>query len=354
MPTFLGTDLPIMQAPIGRAGGVDLVLAVSRAGGLGTLGAAYLAPDELRRQIRTTQRGTDAAFCVNLILAFDQAARVEVVAEEKVPWLSLSWGLDATLIARAQASGTRVLVQVSSMTDARAAVDAGADGLVVQGIEAGGHVQSSVALRPLLTQLRTVSVPLVAAGGIADVAGAADAFAAGAHAVAMGTRFVASDESLAHPRYRQRLIDATGADTVLTDLFDSGSPPWSAPHRVIRNHVFDAWDAAGQPPSGQRPEEDVPVAQVLVGDLVVVRPGERVPVDGVVEDPKRVEYLQGHFQAAEKAIIETIKADYPDHFILSEEVGEMATGSDTKSTPAVEKLSLTGSVKDPSNVAIFL
>ena len=232
MPTFFGTGWPIDAGADGRAGGVDFVLAVSRAGGLGTLGAAYLAPDELRRQIRTIRRGTDAAFCVNLILAFDQVERVEVVAEEQVPWLSLSWGFDANPIARAKASGTRVLVQVSSITDARAAIDAGADALVVQEFEAGGHVQSWVALLSLLTRLRTVSVPLVAAGGIADVAGAADAFAAGADAVAMGTRFVASDESLAHPRYRQRLIDATGAGTVLTDLFDSGSPPWKAPHRV--------------------------------------------------------------------------------------------------------------------------
>lgn len=256
-----------MQAPICRVGGVDLVLAVASGGGLGTLSGTYLASGELRQQIQTIHRRTDAAFCVNLILDFDQGERVEVVAEEGVPWLSLSWGIDEALIRRAQAAGTQVLVQVPSISDARAAVEAGADALVVQGVEAGGHVQSSVELLPLLNQLRTASVPLVAAGGIADLAAASEAFAAGAVAVAMGTRFVASDESLAHPLYRRRLIDASGADTVLTDLFDSGSPPWKAPHRVIRNHVFDAWEAAGRPPNGHRPEEDVPVATAAFGSV---------------------------------------------------------------------------------------
>lgn len=259
--------MPIMQAPIGRVQDVGLVLAVARAGGLGTLGAAYLAPTDLRRQIQAIKRMTDTAFCVNLILAFDQEERVEIVAEEGVPWLSLSWGINRSLIRRAQAAGTRVMVQVSSETEARDAVLAGADALVVQGVEAGGHVQGNVGLIPLLERIRGVPVPIVAAGGIADPAAAKAAFALGADAVAMGTRFAASDESLAHPSYRKRLVEGTGDDTVLTDLFDSGSPPWKAQHRVIRNHVYEAWDAAGRPPSGDRPGEDVPVATAAFGSV---------------------------------------------------------------------------------------
>lgn len=256
-----------MQAPICRVSGAELVLAVSTGGGLGTLSGTYLAPDELREQIRTIHRRTDAPFCVNLILDFDQEERVEVIAEEGVPWLSMSWGIDEGSIRRLQATGARILVQVASVAEARAAVEAGADALGVQGVEAGGHVQGSVALMSLLDQLRGSSVPLVAAGGIADPATASEAFAAGADAVAMGTRFVATDESLAHPRYRDRLLDAGSSDTVLTDLFDAGSPPWKAQHRVIRNHVVDAWEEAGRPLSGHRPEEGMPVATASFGPV---------------------------------------------------------------------------------------
>jgi NAD(P)H-dependent flavin oxidoreductase YrpB (nitropropane dioxygenase family) len=179
---------------------------------------------------------------------------------------AFSWGIDAALIASAHAGGARVLVQVASVDEARSAAAAHADALIVQGSEAGGHVQSR---RPLLSLLREVraaiSLPIVAAGGIADSEGARAAVAAGADAVSMGTRFAASSESLAHPRYRERLTASSGADTVLTELFDVG---WVAPHRVLRNEVYDLWEAAGSPPSGQRPGEGELVAEGLSGPVV--------------------------------------------------------------------------------------
>jgi NAD(P)H-dependent flavin oxidoreductase YrpB (nitropropane dioxygenase family) len=124
-----------------------------------------------------------------------------VAVEERVPWVSFSFGLRPELVDRARAGGARVLVQVASAHAARAAADAGADALIVQGVEAGGHVQSVVGLLPLIVEVRrVVSLPLVAAGGIADPASARAALVAGTVAVAMGTRFVASDECDAHPR----------------------------------------------------------------------------------------------------------------------------------------------------------
>ena len=176
---------------------------------------------------------TDRPFCVNLVLDFEQDERLEVAVEERVPWVSFSFGLRPELVRRARAGGARVLVQVDSADGARAAAEAGADALIVQGVEAGGHVQSVVGLLPLLAEVRrAVSLPLLAAGGIADPASARAALAAGAAAVVMGTRFVASDECDAHPRYKARLLAAEGRDTVLTELFDVG---WPAPHRVLRN-----------------------------------------------------------------------------------------------------------------------
>ncbi len=248
-----------MQAPLGRAGAVRLAAEVSQAGGLGTLGASWTEPEVLREQIGSITRVTDRPFCVNLVLDFEQDERLEVAVEERAPIVSFSFGLRPQLVARARAGGARVLVQVGSADAARAATDAGADALIVQGVEAGGHVQSIVGLLPLLAEVRRfVSLPLLAAGGIADPASARAAVAAGAQAVVMGTRFVASDESDAHPRYQACLLAAEARDTVLTELFDVG---WAdSPHRVLRNSTYERWEAAGSPPSGERPGEGEEVA----------------------------------------------------------------------------------------------
>jgi nitronate monooxygenase len=267
---LLGTRVALMQAPLGRGAGDALAAAVSAAGGLGTLGASWTDPDVLRQQIRATARATDAPFCVNLVLYFDQEERLEVALQERAPWISFSWAVRPDLVARAHAGGARVMVQVATADSAREAARAGADALIVQGAEAGGHVESVVGLIPLLVEVgNAVSVPLIAAGGIADPAAARAAFAAGAQAIAMGTRFVVSAECEAHPIYKAALVRAKGSDTVLTELFDIG---WPSPHRVLRNSTFDRWDAAGRPPSGSRPGE---------GDQVARGQGHPVPRYGV-------------------------------------------------------------------------
>jgi NAD(P)H-dependent flavin oxidoreductase YrpB (nitropropane dioxygenase family) len=257
----------------GRGAGDALATAVSAAGGLGTLGASWTDPDVLCEQIRAIARATDAPFCVNLVLDFDQEERLEVALQERAPWISLSWGVRPDLIARAHAGGARVMVQVASADGAREAASAGADALIVQGVEAGGHVESVVGLVPLLVEVgNAVSVPLVAAGGIADPAAARAALAAGAQAIAMGTRFVASTECEAHPSYKSALVRAKGDETVLTDLFDIG---WPAAHRVLRNSTFDRWDAAGRPPSGSRPGEgDIEAMAMYAGQGVGAIAGE--------------------------------------------------------------------------------
>ncbi len=165
--------VPIMQAPIGPATTVGLVAAVSAVGALGALAASWTEPAKLSDQIRAIRSATSNPFCVNLVLAFDQRERLEVVLAERVPVVSFSWGTDAELIGRARAAGAFVLVQVSDSEEATAAAVAGASGLIAQGVEAGGHVQGTT---PLLTLVREISsalaLPVVAAGGIADSAGA--------------------------------------------------------------------------------------------------------------------------------------------------------------------------------------
>ena len=285
----LGSRWPVMQASIGRVGDSTLALAVSNAGGVGSLGASYMPLDLLSDQVRAMNQGTDQPFVVNLILAFDQRQRLEVVLAHGAPGVSLSWGLDSLLIERAHSGGSQVMVQVASVVEAVRAVSAGADALIVQGVEAGGHVQGVVPLLELLPAVRSqVSVPLVAAGGISGVRAAKAARAAGADVVSMGTRFAAASESLAHPRYRQRLVQATGDDTVLTELFDIG---WPAPHRVIRNAVFDDWVTAGRPPPGRRPGEGGVIATGAAGDLP--RYAMHPPVTGISGDVEALPLYAG-------------------------------------------------------------
>ena len=257
----------LMQAPIGRAATPDLALAVIAAGGLGSLGASWTPIVRLREQIGELQRGTDQPFCVNLVLAFDQNERVALCTELKVPVVSLSWGVDEELIAQLQAAGTTVLVQVGSLERARRAASAGANVLIVQGIEAGGHVESFSPLHSLIQTVRDeLSLPLIAAGGIADSAGIAAAFAAGASGVALGTRFVATSKADAHPVWQSAIIEASADDAVFTGVFDIG---WEdAPHRVIRNSTLASWEAAGEPDSGERPGE---------GDVVAETDGRELP-----------------------------------------------------------------------------
>lgn len=174
-------------------------------------------------------------------------------------------------------------MQVSDSEEAKAAAAAGASGLIAQGVEAGGHVQGTT---PLLTLVQEISaaraLPVVAAGGIADSAGAQQALNAGAQAVACGTGFLAASEADVHQHYRAGLLAAGACDTELTDLFDVGWP--NAPHRVIRNRTMVEWEAAGRPPAGRSPGEGEVIA--TRGRTQVMRYSDAQPTpstDGDIE-----------------------------------------------------------------------
>jgi nitronate monooxygenase len=263
----LGTRFPLFQAPLGSAATVELAAAVAEEGGLGSLAGSWTRPQRLRVKIRELARRTDAPFAINLVLAFPQEERVALCREERVPVVWLSWGVRPDLVAELQDGGSRVLVQVGSVAEARAAAEAGADELVVQGVEAGGHVQGTTGLLALLRGVSAaVGLPLWAAGGIADEAGARAALVAGAAGVVIGTRYLATDEADAHPVWQEAILAAQADDTVYCTLFDIGWP--DAPHRVLRNSTVRAWDAAGRPAPGARPGEDEIVARTDGRDLV--------------------------------------------------------------------------------------
>lgn len=263
----LGSSLPVMQAAIGRVGDSRLVLGVGAAGGVGTVGASYMPLDLLHEQLSVIEAGSVEPFVVNLILAFDQRARLRAALEHAVPWVSFSWGLDPALVEQVHAAGASVLVQVTSEDEAAAALSAGADSLIVQGVEAGGHVQATDSLTVALPAIRQMTDRvLVAAGGICGRRAAVAARNLGADVVSLGTRFAACSDSLAHARYREALLAASGEDTVLTGLFNIG---WAAPHRVLRTRIVEQWEDAGRPSPGSRPGE---------GTARVTGPGGALPL----------------------------------------------------------------------------
>lgn len=280
---------PIIQA--GMAGGIttpELVASVSNAGALGVLGASRLTPEQTRDQIRRIKALTNQPFGVNLVIAppepnvqelqkvqkiFDQfrqelgiplregageaalpssriSEQLGVVFEEKVSVLSFGLGDSARFVSEAHQIGAKVIAMITTVDEARKVADGGADIIIAQGSEAGGHrstfaldqngdahLVGTIALIPQIVD--AVMVPVVAAGGIMDGRGIAAALALGAQGASLGTRFLVAKESGAFQAYKQRLLRATEADTLVTKAFTG------RPARSIRNRFITEFEKAG-------------------------------------------------------------------------------------------------------------
>jgi NAD(P)H-dependent flavin oxidoreductase YrpB (nitropropane dioxygenase family) len=249
---------------MGFVTGPELTAAVSNAGGLGILSFSRNPPEVLRQQIRRVRELTPKPFGVNLLLPAKVAEHAAVCIEERVPLLSLFWGDPAAYVEPAHKAGVLVIHQVGSVDEARAAADAGVDIIIAQGVEAGGHVRGEVSVVALIPRVADAiaPVPVVAAGGIADGRGVAAALALGAQAASVGTRFLASNESTAHPFYKQKIVEAQEGDTVLTTIFGYSWP--NAPHRTLRTKFVDEW-ISDQPRGNEaRPDEPV-IGETLIG-----------------------------------------------------------------------------------------
>ena len=226
----IGVELPVVQAGMGGGlSGHRLAAAVSEAGGLGTIG--ILGPDQLREEVVAARRLTDRPIAVNLLLVLARPAHFEVAEQADV--LVTFWGRPQRRTSRAW------LHQVGSVEEALAARAAGADAVIAQGVEAGGHVRGTIPAGELLERISAAlgpEYPVLSAGGVAGPTEVGNRLEAGAEGVVAGTRFLMSEESGAHPAYKERLIGAR--ETVLTELFGLG---WPAPHRVVPNAATDRW-----------------------------------------------------------------------------------------------------------------
>lgn len=250
----LGIEVPIFSAGISAAAGPELAAAVSNAGGCGVLGASRFPAPYLREKIRRVRALTQRPFGVNIIIDKPAMETVVVCLEERVPVLVLFWGDPRPYVEPAHRNGSRVVMQVGSVAEAKAAVEAGVDGVMAQGFEAGGHVRGTTAVSVLVPSVVDAvgAIPVISAGGVADGRGLAAMLCLGAQAVSIGTRFLGSEESFVPPEYKERLLRSNAEDTVYAaDLFDVGWP--DAPHRVIRNRVVAEWEAAGRLTGDKRP-----------------------------------------------------------------------------------------------------
>jgi len=264
---FLDLKYPILQAPIGGAGSTNLAASVSNAGGLGSLALTWATPDIAVQRIKRLQSQTKQPFFANFVLSFPPKALRDVL-EAGTPIITFSWGQPGPLIHQVQTYGALAGVQVGSLQGARQAIDDGANFVICQGVEAGGHVQSTTPLSELLEKIVKISgsVPVIAAGGLSNGKDIAWALKQGASAVMLGTRFVATVESNAHPHYKQALVEGSATDSVYTLCFDGGWP--YAAHRVLRNKTLQEWENAGCPQPGHRPGEGDTVAQDKAGNPI--------------------------------------------------------------------------------------
>lgn len=229
---LLGIEHPIIQGGMAWTATAELVGAVSNAGGLGIIGAGHMPTDLLREQIRNAKAITDKPFGVNLMLLTPHIDDiVQMVLEEHVPVVTTGAGNPGKYMPALKDAGIRVLPIVPSVALAKRMESIGADALIGEGMEAGGHIGelTTMVLTPQLVD--AVEVPVVAAGGIADARGVVAAFALGAEGVQVGTRFMCAEECTIHPSVKEQVLKAKDRDTVVTGR-STGHPV-----RVIKNKL---------------------------------------------------------------------------------------------------------------------
>jgi len=267
---LLKIKYPVVQGGMAGISDSTLVSAVSNAGGLGTLGSGLMPGQWLKDQIKKTRELTKNPFAVNLYLQNPKAPDlVRVIIEEKVPVVFTGGGNPLPLFSYFKAAGIKIIPVVPSPRLAKKMEENGADAVVVEGMEAGGHIgdNTTFCLIPQTKALLT-KIPLIAAGGIYDGKSAAAAILLGADGVQMGTRFLASKECPIDEKYKKRIIDATSDDLTVALRF-AGHPL-----RMIKNQLSEEWKKMEE--RGAFPEEVK--AEKIVSSKIVAADIEKIPL----------------------------------------------------------------------------
>ena len=234
---LLGIEYPIIQGGMAWVAEHNLAAAVSEAGGLGLIGGANAPGEVVREEIRKARELTDKPFGVNVMLMSPFADDVaKVVVEEGIKVVTTGAGNPGKYMEMWKNAGIKVIPVVASVALARMMEKGGADAVVAEGTESGGHIgdQTTMSLAPQVAD--AVSIPVIAAGGIADGRGIAAAFMLGAEAVQMGTRFVVAKESIVHQNYKDRIIKAKDIDSAVTGR-SHGHPIRSLRNQMTREYL---------------------------------------------------------------------------------------------------------------------
>jgi nitronate monooxygenase len=273
-----GIGVPILNAPMASAAGGELAAAVSAAGGLGFIGAMGHDAGWLRAQIRLVRERTDKPFGVGFIsYRLPQLPELfEVTIDERVPVIAHSFADPAPYMPAARRAGVKVIAQVQNVAGALEAARADVDAIVAQGAEAGGHTGFNSVLSLVPDVVAAVApLPVIAAGGIAGGETLAAAFMLGAEGAWLGTAFLASPESLYSENKKQRILEISAADTVLTRVFDLGrGEPWPEhiAARAARNAFVDKWHGREDQIREDRREAGAELAAGLRADDIDTAP----------------------------------------------------------------------------------
>lgn len=290
---LLGIEIPIIQAPVGGTVTSDLVAEVSNTGAFGGIPLSWSSPEAATTMIKEVASKTDKPFYANFVLNFEPTA-LQTALELGVKTIQFSWGMPTPkMIDLIRAANGVMGIQVTNVEAAKTAIALGADYLVCQGIEAGGHVQSSRPLPAILENILKLAdgIPVVASGGIADAKTMYKYMAMGAAGVVMGSRFVATKESGAHSKYKNALVKAKAEDTIFTVCMNKG---WdSAAHRILRNKTTELWEAAGCPVIGERPGEFDIVAR-RANNNPIERYDSDSPLQSMTGDMETMANYAGH------------------------------------------------------------
>ena len=229
---LLGTEYPIIQGGMAWVAEYHLAAAVSNAGGLGIIGAASAPPEIVREQIREAKKLTKKPFGVNIMLMNPNAPEIaEIVVEEGVKAVTTGAGNPLRFMPMWKEAGVKVIPVVASVAMAKLMERAGADAVIAEGMEAGGHIGAATTMTLVPQVADAVSVPVIAAGGIGDGRGFAAAMMLGAEGVQMGTRFCVAEEAITHENYKDRILKAKDIDSEVTGLSHGH------PIRCIRNQM---------------------------------------------------------------------------------------------------------------------
>ena len=303
---LLQIEYPIFQGGMAWLGTAELAAAVSEAGGLGIIGAGHMPPDIFRNEIHKLKERTSKPFGCNIMLMSPFVKEVmEVVVEERVPVITTGAGNPGVYVPALKEIGTKVIPVVASVLLAKRLLRGGIDAIIAEGTESGGHVGDITTMALIPQVVDAVDVPVIAAGGIADGRGMAAAFALGAKAVQMGTRFVLSEECIAHENYKNAVLKAKDRATVMTGL-TTGHPV-----RIIDNalaHKYKSREFSGGSKEelealgagtlrlaaidGNIKEGSVMIGQIS-GMLTDVKPCETIIKDIMTEAETVIKNLQG-------------------------------------------------------------